>query len=376
LETLVQDNTQKQNPVSQDPVSTDKNITQGVYIGTYGAISIVPLISILIYTDLVKNVFTVTKSYLETFKSSYKSIMETYDARISALLLSPTYRTINTYEIQTGVGVDPIPLLGEYKKNAELPILVGYFKDKMLANIDSNNMTTIFGFSNIMTPAIQVQSERVLKPYVTTTIGTIIDSLSQVPEVKNIEDARNNFIKSLDGLNFVLETGYDGKINKDAYIGVQLTGYTSDMLYPLYEDNIKLIKQENSTFTDDLDESYVFDKNTTMTLNDLTYFLQVLLRDKKGKSYRNEILDLYKKDPKVFSPKLVADIEKKLDKFLGENPTVKDSKIKYPTLKNDKPIQFEITGGGDIFSDPQKAQLKSVFNTSRNITTNVLNYYR
>jgi hypothetical protein len=376
LETLVKDNSQKQNPISQEPVSTDKNISQGVYVGTYGATSIVPLVSILIYTDLVKNVFTVTKSYFDTFKSSYKSIMETYDAKISALLLSPTYRTIDTYEVQTGVGPDPIPLLGEYPKNSELPILVGQFKEKILANIDANNMTIVFGFSTIMTPAIQVQSERVLKPNVTSAIGTIIDSLTQVPEVKNIEEARNNFIKSLDGLNFVLETGYDGKINKESYIGVQLTGYTSDMLYPFYKENIELIKKENHIFTDDLDLSYVFARNTTMTVNDLTYFLQVLLREKKGKSYRNEILDLYKKDPKVFSEKLVKDIEKKLDKFLGKNPTVKDVKIKYPPLKNDKPIQFNITGGGDVFSDPQKDKLKSVFNTSRNITTNVLNYYR
>jgi hypothetical protein len=367
LQTLVKDNAAKINTTSQAPTSTDGNITQG-YIGVIGGNG-----DNIAYTDLVGKVFTATNAYFEQYKSTYNNIIPAYNLKISSMLLSPTYRTIKNYTIQTGTVSDTIELLGAYPKNGELSVLVNDFKSKILDAITNNSITTIFGFSKDMTPSIQVASERVLKPYVSTTIGTILDNLVQNTDITSLEKSRNTLIQTLDGLNFILETGYDGKIDKTNYIGVQLTGYTSDMLYPFYSDNISFIKNQQHLFTDDLDLSYVFNRNTIMTTNDLSYFLSVLLINNN-----TAILNLYSGSPNVFSNALTTNIEKRLNNFLAETPAVTTFKNlpSYPTPRNDNPIQFNITSESNPFTNVQVMELTAVHNTSPNITTNVLNYYR
>ena len=378
LKGLVKKNSEKKNPTSQEPVSTEKKISQGTFIGTMISSST----DSLVYSDLVgtvstkdslNNIFSATRDYFNTFDSGYNSLMIKYDSKIASMFLSPTYRSIKDYVVQTGTGTETIELLGEYKKNGELPILVSNFRSKILDKINNENMTTIIGFNKDMTTTVQVASERLLKPFVIKTVNTVLDGILQTTETKNIEEKRNVLIKLLDGLNFVLETGMDGKVNKEEYIGVVLSGYTSDMLYSLYSDNIDLIQNDHHKFTDDLDETYVFSRNTTMTTNDLSYFLSVFL-----KNYKAEILNLYKPDTKVFTDRIILDMSKRFDKFASTVPdyTKFKFKFKFPLPKNDERIMFDIGSESDVFSNTEKQNLKLVHNTSRNITTSVLNYYR
>jgi hypothetical protein len=292
---------------------------------------------------------------------------------MSSIILSPIYRTIKNYTIQTGAGTDTIELLGTYKKGKEFETISSNFKSSISGKIASENITILMEISKDMSPAVQVKSEELLNPYVIKAVGIIIDGMSNTSQyMDDIEKKRNNLIKILDKLNFIIETsGRDGKKIKNEHIGANLSGYTYDELYPKYNNVISFIKENHIKFTEDLDTSYDFE-DVTMTTEELSYFLSILLRSKK-----KEILDLYGKDTTIFTPRILKDIEKRLDKFLSVAPTSKDFKIKkYPIRKDNKTVSFVISDELFTFSDSQIVKLDNTLRTSGNKTTSVLNYYR
>jgi hypothetical protein len=80
-------------------------VTEGTYIGTLSGTK-------LNYDTLVNSVYSTVGQYTNTYQSAYTHIVKTYGKKIGDVLLSPTYRTINTI---TGSTIDlPISILGEY----------------------------------------------------------------------------------------------------------------------------------------------------------------------------------------------------------------------------------------------------------------------
>jgi hypothetical protein len=374
LEGLLADYKEKPNPDSQEVPPTETKITEGTYIGILGMLSAVPpVIKTLTYDGLVDDLFQSTKDYFSNFQTSYTGITKEYDTKVSSMILSPTYRIINEYDVQIGGGsTDTIELLGNYKSNNELEMLARDFQVKLEDKITTENISIIFEFNKEMTSGQLDKSERILKPKIKELIGKIIDGIIGNSDVKNIEANLNRVIVALDKLNFIVGTLYDGKISmKDkTYIAASLTGFTYDKLYNIYSNVIDFIKENQSKFSEDLDESYVFSRNTIMSANDFSYFLSVLL-----KGYKTDILDIYKKDP-VFE-KLIGSIEKRINRFMASDPKEKNFRIKkYPIRKNNNKLTFTIGDETDGFSDGEKTMLENVHRTSGNKTKSVLNYFR
>lgn len=344
------------------------NIIQGAYIGVPG--------NSLDYTKYVddssvESIYYLTQSYFDTFRSAYDTIIGTYNEKLGDLILGKTYRTINQYDVQTGTGTEVIELLGNYPKRYELEPLISNFKIVLSGKTISENLTTLMSFNKEMTPAIAARSEMLLNPFVVNTVCNMLNDLqANLAIVKLVETRRNELIKTLDKLNFMMEYGYDGKIEKEKYTGVNLTGYTSAILYGAYSNVISFIQEHDSKFYEDLDTSYNFN-GITMTTEDLSYFLSVLLRDKK-----QSILDLYKKDV-IFTPKIQKGIEKRLNSFLLPVPSAKNFRItKYPVRKDSTQLLFGTTTEFDITDATVKDKLAKVHNTKGNPATTTLNYHR
>jgi outer membrane protein OmpA-like peptidoglycan-associated protein len=373
LENLMSDYTEKMNSDSQEIPPTETKITEGTYIGTLSIPTDDPPVKTLSYDDVVDTLFQSTQEYFDNFETSYHSILKEYDAKVSAMLLSPTYRTIKNYNVQTGGGsTETIEFLGNYKSNAELSVLARDFQLKLESEIATENITTIFGIHKYMTNGMLDKSERILKPKIKELIGKVIDGIISNSDVKNIERTRNNVIVSLDKLNFIVKTLHDGKISMKSkeYTGANLIDFTYDKLYNTYSNVIDFIQENQSKFSEDLDETYIFNRNTTMTINDFSYFLSVLL-----KGYKSDILSLYSND--ITFLKITNNIEKALNKFMASDPTEKNFRIKkYPIRKDNNQIIFTIQDETFEFSDAEKTELESVHRTSGNKTTSVLNYYR
>jgi hypothetical protein len=287
------------------------------------------------------------------------------------MFLSPTYRTIKNYTVQTGVGTETIELFGDYPKNSELSILSNDFKQILIGKIESENMTEMFKLNKDMTTPAEKKSEEILKPYIIKKVGEIIDGFSKNQSIIDIENSRNTLVLTLDKVNFLVETGHDGKMVKDLPVGAELSGFTYDKLYPKYSDNIKFIKSKQGKYSEDLDESYTFSSTTSMTTTDVEDFLAILLKDSI-----QDIKALYTKDETIFTKRILEDIEKRLKKFMV-NPKEKDLKPKkYPKKKDDNKVSFLISNETFIFNDTQKEQLIKVNTTGKVKTTDTLNYVR
>jgi len=374
LEGLLSDYKEKPNPDSQEIPPTETKITEGTYIGALSILSVVPpVIKTLTYDDLVNGLFQSTQEYYKNYEESYHSIFKEYDTKVSSMILSPTYRTIKNYNIQIGGGnTETVEFLGNYRSNNELEMLARDFQVKLEDKIITENISIIFEFNKEMTNGQLDKSERILKPKVKELIGKVIDGIIGNSDVKNVEINRNRVIVALDKLNFIVETLYDGKISmKDkTYVAASLTGFTYDKLYNSYSNVIDFMKENQSKFYEDLDETYVFSRNTTMTSNDFSYFLSVLL-----KGYKTDILDIYKKDT-VFE-KVIPSIEKRLNKFMSSDPKEKNFRIKkYPMRKDNNKLTFTIGDETHEFSAEEKTMLENVHRTSGNKTTSILNYFR
>jgi hypothetical protein len=289
------------------------------------------------------------------------------------MIISPTYRTNYKYTIETGAGTDTLELLGEYKKGSELEVLSSDFKDQMLSKINTENISTIFGFDKIMSDRLLAKSEDILSPWV---VKTITDLLNSIPKssIVSILSTRNEMIKELDKLNFIVKTSHDGTVTGNVFSGVTLDGFTYDILYNEYSNLVSFIKDYHKYFTEDLDTSFTFSKGSTILIDDFSYFLSELLKDRK-----TEIIQLYYKDPD-FTDRIKKDMGKKLDKFMVVTP-VKDkdfSKLQksYPIRKYSKPLTFNVTDYNYSFSDAEKTMLTNVFKANNNKTTDTLNYFR
>jgi hypothetical protein len=365
LQTLNLSKPSEVKPDSKDALTETNIVTPDKYIGT-------PSDKNLDYTKLIDEVFTNTKNYTDTYIKGYNNIIKQYGDKLSTIFLSPTYRTIKNYIVQTGTGTETIELFGDYTKNKELSVLSNDFKQILISKIESENMTEMFKLNKDMTTPVEKKSEEILKPYVIKKVGEIIDGFSKNQSITNIEESRNLLIITLDKLNFLIETGHDGKIVKDTtYIGAELMGYTYDKLYPKYSDNIKFIKSKQGKYSEDLDESYTFSNTTSMNTTDLEDFLAILLKDSI-----QEIKTLYSKDKIIFTDRILGDIEKRLTKFMV-NPKEKDLKPKkYPKKKDDNKVSFLISNETFTFNDTQKEQLVKVNTTGKVKTTDTLNYVR
>ena len=367
LEQLLTDSRTKTNPTSQDAPSTTPNVTQGTYIGTPFTDE---LGNGLAYTDLLNSLFTKVSTYFGSFIDRYNSTISDYGTKLGSMIISPTYRTIKNYTVQIGSGTDTVELLGSYPKGAELDVLASVFKIKILDKISNTNISTIFGFGKDLSDPLMKKSEELLKPYVSTTIGTIIDGIPNTC-INDVEKNRNIIIAILDKLNFMVETdGHDGSLSGTTAQGVDLESFTYDKLYGVYSDLISYMQDKASEFTEDLDTSFVFSRNTIMTADDLSYFLSVLLYP-----HKQDILNLYS-DKTIFTDRITKQMGKRLDKFLVTPPDDKQFSKDFPTKKDDNPISFNVTDYSHTFTTDQITELTNVNRTSSNKTTTVLNYYR
>jgi hypothetical protein len=363
LEDLSKDSIQTALANPQDTLTAANKVKEGEYIGTING-------SALTYEQLVNDLYTQGGYYFSKLSDAYNSILFLYEERMTSMMFSPTYRTIQDYTVQTDGSPVTIQLLGEYRKGYELEVLTADFKSKMLEKVQDLNISTVFGFDKDMTAGVLSRSEQILKPFVLATIGERIDSMSQFKSLNESIEIRNKIIVILDKLNFINAHNRDGMIVKDVYTGASLSGFTSGELYPKYSNVIDFIKDNQIEFSNDLDDTtYVFSKNTTMTDNDFSYFLSVLMKDEKER-----IMKQYLVDKTVFNSRITNDMRKRLDRFLSTNEPNKNFKFKFPARKENNLISFNFS---DIDLDQtQQTELKSVLTTRGVNTVSVLNYFR
>jgi hypothetical protein len=191
-------------------------------------------------------------------------------------------------------------------------------------------------------------------------------------KIDSLITVRNELIKNLDNLNFVVKHEYDAKISGTTATKAVLSGFTRDLLYKEYENCIDHITKNDGKLYDDLDTSINFN-SPTVTTNTLSEFLSVLLKETDKASFK----DVFKVDTTIFDENTLQKIERKFNSFISG--PIKDKKFKFKKLKNrksEKELSYTFTE--DVITDSNViTELKKL--KSKNgvpVSGNKLNYYK
>jgi hypothetical protein len=362
-------NSPKETPEGKDGVKNVDNVAKGVFIGKLEGEEIS-------YDDLVNGLFTQVENYFEKYKSSYNTLIVKYGEDLTSLFFSNTYRTINKFDVYkqpNGAQTEILELIGEYPKSKELPIVLRDIKDKFVDVIENKISSLTKDMLDANIPDAKVpNSDQILKPYLSGKIKTIFD---EIPEKfnsvqKDLLLARNQLIKTLDSLNYLIFYIHDAKIEKEKYTKADLSGYTYDILYKKYDECIDYIIDNHPRLTSKISNTINFDNPQSITDNQVIKMISNILNDSK-----NDILNQYT-DVIVFRPdKEKEKLSKALDRFLEKTDEVKFKLKKYPKRKDDKKIKFKIGNQSDITDNTEKEVLKKI-NSTKLPVDKKLNYFR
>jgi hypothetical protein len=362
-------NNPKEPVQNKDEVKNTNNISNGKFIGK-------PEGDQMSYEDLINGLFTQVQNYFEKYKTTYNTSLLKYGEDLTSLFFSETYRPIikfDVYKQPNGAQTVTIDLLGEYKKGKELPIILRDVRQRFLDVIENKIPSLTKDMLNAKIPDAKVpNSDQILKPFFISEIRKIFD---EMPEKfgaieKDLILARNQIIKTLDSLNYLIYYIHDGKVENEKFTKVDLSGFTYNILIEKYLDCVDYINDNHPRLTNKIVNTINFNNADSITDDQVIKMISNLLNDSK-----NNILNLYT-DTIVFRPNVEKEkISKSLDKFLEKPDDVKFKLKKYPKRKDNIKIKFKMGTQSDITDTDEKEVLKKI-NSTKLPVDKKLNYFR
>ena len=360
----------------EEPAVDSSNTTEGVVPKT--GVYIGNGTTTLVYDDIVKNVFDITKIYFQSFETAYNLLNKEFGPLIMKLILSSDYRKIKNYDIFTSTSLTPgttIEMIGKYPDGTPYSRFVSLFKKRLVDFIKTEDLCSVFAFDKVLTAPKIVKANEFLRPYITKLIEDKIGSLESNEQIKGFDKRRNDLIIALDKANFLVKYGYDAQLeSQDKVIKATLSGYTSNLIYDEYKTCIDYIKDNTSKFYENIDNTIDY-TNPTITSEILGSLLSVLLSS-SGLYNKDSLMKVFDADKTIFDENTVEKLMKKITSFI-EAP--KDSKFKFKTMKerkNSNPISFNVTATEEITDPAVKEQVTNLNSKKVDIISGKLNYYR
>ena len=363
---------QRANTINESPIGDDSNsvpeINEGVYIGEMDKDkstgqeptgdpteqSIPPTGQTISYKNIVTDLSKQYEDYFETFKTTYDDILVNFGPQVHSLLLSPTYRSINTYTVNTSnVGTRTIEMLGEYTSTTELTSRINELKTSMVSAILTEDVSTMLKFDNFLSPEKIERSNSILRPKLQDLVSSKLDGAIGV--LNDVKSKRNLVIESLDKLNYLTKYVGDGQIKDQTYTQATLSGFTFATLYDEYDIFIDYFDKNSDKFTKDLDTTINFN-SLSVDVTILSELLSVLLSEGDDLT---SITDIYKDDI-LFSDNIKNRIERKLKRFIKVTKPEKINLSRFKKLKGDGELKFIISSTADITDSAQKESLEKV----------------
>jgi hypothetical protein len=361
---------QKTNTPVVDTELTDKgnSLSEGTFIGNLQSDG-----QTLEYQNLINDLSGTTFNYFEKLKSTYNVSNKKYGEIISSLILHPTYREINTYDVYSSAGgsASQISLFGEYPKGKSLSSYTNVLKNTLLSKVETINLIDAFELDRILPTTKHNKTTQLLKPKLKTIIEEKINSIGELTEISSLIEERNKLINNLDNLNFLVNYEYDVKIDKSEIVTkTTLSGYTSNLLYGEYDLFINYITNNTEKIYEDLDTTSVNFFSPNISDNVFITIMSVLLNDKTS-----EIKELFASDTTIYDEKTKTKIDKKIDSFVNVIEDKKFKLKKFPVRKNDSKVSFVKTTEEIITDENIKTEVKKL-KSSKVPLSNKLNYFK
>jgi hypothetical protein len=350
-----------------------QNFKEGQYLGSFSGTSA------LNYTSLINDLYKYTTDHFESFEAMINTVRNTYSKELATYMLDKNYRTINKYDVYTGMtGSKEIKLFGLHVEGFDMSIITNAVKREMKAVITKENINQIFDLEDILTPDISVEVAEVLYNYVITggELDKILDTVTTTKIIPDFEVNRDKIINTLDKLNFITQNGYDVKIeNSKTTQGLlsEISGDTSSF-YSEYESCITYLEENVDKFYEKMDTSVDF-ITLDFDVNKVKSILSQMLSDKKSLlvgRIKFEVEDMMGK--KITDP-MMSMIDERLGSFLKQPEQIKFKFKKSPKRKNEKNIVYTLGLQGLIDTTQD---VKNLFSTKYKVSkiTDKLNYYK
>ena len=355
---------------TEDPNKNTNKIQDSVYIGT-------PADQDLSYKTIVEDVFKSTESYFKSFETKYNTIYTKYGKDVTTMMLSPTYLEINKYDVYNVTSPTPgktLTLHGISKQGNELEKLTIALKTGLVDFINSSSDTYLVNmlkFDKEMTGSKLIDTnEKILKPFFIKTIEDKVNSITSNDSIKEIDNARNELIKSFDKVNFIVKNGKDGQIKDQKAITSNLTGFTADMIYKEYSSNVDYIE----TNTTKMYESLTSGINFNFPVIDDTQFQSFSKEFFAEDSIVKAMMDSFT-DTVLYPSSLTKKLTKRVNDFVVK-PEKKNFKFtKFKSRKSDKDIKFGKNAPIEETNAAITDELNKV-NSDNTSVTDKLNFYR
>lgn len=348
-------------------LTSENEVTEGT-IGTLDNTN-----NIIQYNELIDEVYENTKNYLNTYQSTYNVVVSKYGPILSTLVLHPLYRKTKDYGYYEtpGGSEETLELLGEYKLSEDLSRFVNLLKTEILNEFNTINISEFFEFDKILSNEKQSYVNRLLKPKLNGFIENEVNKLTEV-DLKDIIEKRNNLIKTLDNLNFVVNNEFDASLVSQKATEITLSGFTSNLLYVEYSSCIESLNDSSPKFYNDLDTDSINFYNPEIDEPLLKNLISILLKDNK-----TDIINILKVDTKIIDENTQSKLLKKLDKFFDREYNDKNFRFKLPKKKKETSLRFGILSQTEITDQTIKNNLIRVKSTkTTKIIDNKLNYFR
>lgn len=324
----------------------------------------------LSYSANVNDVFIQVENYFKTYNDLYIDLRENYGMDITYMILSPTYRTFNDYEIFVSASTTPnltIDLFGLYEGANNLNTFTRGLKAGLSWAITYYNISDIlFGNKIKIRSDIKANAENLLKTKIISIVNDKIDSILSKSNIITFENNRNALIRALDRVNFLTKYEFDAKKDADKYYKASLSGFTN--FYSNYSSCITYITDNTSKMYSDITSNIDFTSPAIDNLHMMNMFPH-LLKDKVA-----DIMSLYS-DRKLYSDNLVKTMKRNLEKFVRTNKVNNINFSRVPKFNTSASLEYIVTSVDEIVDVDVINEVNKLYTISGYIGS-TLNYYR
>jgi len=340
--------------------SNGKGITQGQHIGLFVSSSTNggPKINSLNYKYLVSNLYEETENYFKSYPDMYNNILTTYGPLLTNLFINKDYRVIKTYD---GGTMGNINFFGLYKSPNDLPTYLNRTIDLILIyilqeyNDDKTYLLKMLKIDNKVPDELKDYFSTTIDNFITNNLPDKLNTMLEIPSIKKFTRNRDDLIKILDKVKFILDNGYDIKIeNGKTY---KSTFTTPIDFYSSVKPCIDYINENTNKMYSKLNTSINFNELlTTPQFNDQLIqdiILTVFYSDKE-KLY-NTLKNGLSTD---FQKNVLEEVNNKLIDVFHKTKEVNIKFQKSPKPKNDNAIKYIINS--EIL-DTTTDEIKEIF---------------
>jgi hypothetical protein len=259
-----------------------------------------------------------------------------------------------------------LQLFGIYKTNKDYNDLSGELCDEAIALTSFDDIRELFEYNKLSASNDEIEDISQATYFgIEDVIKTKLENMSSLNLIKDFEEIRDNIIKNLDKLNFIIKNGYDVKLENGVSSNVILTSFIGDTFYSEYSNCIDYIKNNVTTMNEKLNNDIEEPTGFSDELR-LEFLLKTITPEDK-----TVIMDKIK-EYREFSEDLINELDSHMDGILEKPKTYNLRYGKKPKRKNGKPVVYNIGTSTVTTTTPE---IKQIFSTSNSVTEN-LNYYK